>query len=114
MGIVKEFREFAVKGNVLDMAVGIIIGAEFSKIVNSLVADVIMPPLGLLLGGVDLKKWAIPLKYNEDGTMAVAINVGNFINSIFTFTIIAFAIFMLVKTFNRIRSSEPANETPPK
>lgn len=108
MGIVKEFREFAIKGNVLDMAVGIIIGAEFGKIVNSLVADVIMPPVGMLLGGIDLKKWIIPLKHNTDGTVSVAMNMGNFINSIVTFTIIAFAVFMIVKTFNRLRSEQPA------
>ncbi len=103
MSIVKEFREFAVKGNALDMAVGIIIGAEFGKIVNSLVKDVIMPPIGLAVGGVDFSKLAIPLKYNEDGTVAVAINIGLFLNSIISFAIIAFAVFLLVKAINRVR-----------
>lgn len=101
MGIIQEFKEFAVKGNVLDMAVGIIIGAEFGKIVNSLVADVIMPPIGLLIGGVDFKNIAIPLKTADDGKAIVAINIGSFINTAVTFTIIAFAVFMIVKAFNR-------------
>lgn len=104
MGLVKEFREFAVKGNVLDMAVGIIIGAEFAKIVNSLVKDVIMPPIGLAIGGVDFQKISIPLKHNEDGTIAVAIQIGQFLNTVISFTIIAFAVFMIVKAFNRIRT----------
>ncbi len=107
MGIVQEFKEFAVKGNVLDMAVGIIIGAEFGKIVNSLVADVIMPPIGLLIGGVDFKNIVIPLKYADDNTVAVGIKIGSFINTAISFTIIAFAVFMLVKGFNRFRTKNP-------
>ncbi len=103
MGILQEFKEFAVKGNVLDMAVGLIIGAEFGKIVNSLVADVIMPPIGVLIGGVDFKNLAIPLKTAEDGKVLVAINIGNFINTLITFTIIAFAVFFIVKAFNKLR-----------
>ncbi len=103
MGIVQEFKEFAVKGNVLDMAVGIIIGAEFGKIVNSLVSDVIMPPIGVLIGGVDFKNLAIPLKHADDGTVLVAMKIGSFINTLITFTIIAFAVFMLVKAFNKMR-----------
>lgn len=103
MSIVQEFKEFAVKGNVLDMAVGIIIGAEFGKIVNSLVSDVIMPPIGVLIGGVDFKNLAIPLKHADDGTVLVAMKIGNFINTLITFTIIAFAVFMLIKAFNKMR-----------
>lgn len=111
MSIVQEFKEFAVKGNVLDMAVGIIIGAEFGKIVNSLVADVIMPPIGLAIGGVDFKALAIPLKYADDGTVKVAMNIGNFLNTVITFTIIAFAVFAIVKAFNKIRPAPPAPKT---
>ncbi|MFN8791710.1 MAG: large-conductance mechanosensitive channel protein MscL [Bdellovibrionales bacterium] len=103
MEILKEFRDFAVKGNVLDMAVGIIIGAEFGKIVTSLVADVIMPPIGLLVGGVDFKNLVIPLKRAEDGKALVSINIGHFLNTVITFMIIAFAVFLLVKAFNRLR-----------
>ncbi|MBX3018744.1 MAG: large-conductance mechanosensitive channel protein MscL [Bdellovibrionaceae bacterium] len=115
MGIVQEFREFAVKGNVIDMAVGLIIGAEFGKIVNSVVSDMIMPPIGLLIGGVDFKNLFLLIK---EGTTpapyltvadaqkagAVTINYGNFITTLITFTIIAFAVFMLVKGINRLRS----------
>ena len=88
MGIVQEFKEFAVKGNVLDMAVGIIIGAEFSKIVNSLVNDVVMPPIGVLIGGVDFKNLVIPIQYADDNTIAVGIKIGAFLNSVITFTIV--------------------------
>ncbi len=107
MGITQEFKEFAVKGNVLDMAVGIIIGAEFSKIVNSLVNDVVMPPIGVLIGGVDFKNLVIPLQYADDNTVAVSIKIGSFINSIITFVIVAFAVFMIVKGFNRLRRNNP-------
>jgi large conductance mechanosensitive channel len=113
MGIVKEFKEFAVKGNVLDMAVGIIIGAEFGKIVNSLVADVIMPPIGILIGGVDFKNLVIPLKYADDNTVAVGIKIGSFLNSLITFAIVAFAIFMVVKAMNKFRAKHP-EAVPPK
>lgn len=107
MGVLQEFKEFALKGNVLDMAVGIIIGAEFGKIVNSLVADVIMPPIGLAIGGVDFKNIKIPLKTSDAGEVIVAMNVGSFINTVITFTIIAFSVFMLVKAFNKLRPSAP-------
>lgn len=114
MAIFKEFKEFAVKGNVLDMAVGIIIGAEFGKIVNSLVTDVIMPPVGFLIGGVDFKNLVIPLKYADDNTVAVGIRIGSFVNSVITFTIIAFAVFMIVKGFNKLRPNHNQQEqTPP-
>lgn len=120
MSIMKEFREFAVKGNVLDMAVGLIIGAEFGKIVNSLVNDVIMPPIGLIIGGVDFKNLFLTAK---EGAMvpgpyatladaqkagAVTINIGNFITTLITFTIIAFAVFLIIKLINRLRAQAPA------
>jgi large conductance mechanosensitive channel len=115
MSVMSEFKEFAMKGNVLDLAVGLIIGAEFGKIVNSLVNDVIMPPVGLLIGGIDFKNLFITLK--EGATIAapyatlvdaqkagaVTINVGLFITSIISFGIIAFAVFLLVRAFNKIR-----------
>lgn len=113
MGIIREFKEFAVKGNVLDMAVGIIIGAEFGKIVNSLVNDVIMPPVGVLIGGVDFKNLVIPLKYADDNTVAVGIKIGAFLNTVITFSIIAFAVFLLVKAFNKLRHTHP-EAVPPK
>jgi large conductance mechanosensitive channel len=107
MGFLQEFKEFAMKGNVLDMAVGIIIGAEFGKIVNSLVTDVIMPPIGLAIGGVDFKNIRIPLKTTEAGEVLVAMNIGNFINTAITFTIIAFSVFLLVKAFNTLKRPAP-------
>ncbi|MBX3040024.1 MAG: large conductance mechanosensitive channel protein MscL [Bdellovibrionaceae bacterium] len=111
----QEFKEFAVKGNVIDLAVGLIIGAEFGKIVNSLVADVIMPPIGLLLGNVDFKNLFVLLKEgaaqagpyatlaDAQKAGAVTINFGQFITTAITFTIIAFAVFMIVKAANRLR-----------
>lgn len=106
MGIVKEFKEFAVKGNVVDMAVGIIIGAAFGKIVSSFVADVIMPPIGLLLGDVDFKDLAIILKAATADAPAVLLKYGIFIQTIIDFTIIALAIFMVVKAINVLKRKE--------
>ena len=110
MSISKEFKEFAVKGNAVDMAVGLIIGASFTKIVNSLVEDIIMPPIGFILGGVDFTNIFIPLKPTEAKTLAEAkaaaiptINVGLFLNYTLTFFITAFAVFLLVKMINRLR-----------
>jgi large conductance mechanosensitive channel len=108
MSLLKEFKEFAVKGNVVDMAVGIIIGAAFGKIVSSAVADVIMPPIGLLIGGVDFSDLVITLKAAEGTTPAVVISVGKFIQTVVDFTIVAFAIFMVIKALNRLRPKEPA------
>ena len=108
MGLLKEFKEFAVKGNALDMAVGIIIGVAFGKIVSSLVNDIIMPPIGMLLGGVDFKNRALTLKEAvtaADGkiiTEAVTMKYGLFINNIIDFLIIAFTIFMAIRTINRL------------
>lgn len=116
MSIVKEFQEFAVKGNVIDMAVGLIIGAEFGKIVNSMVTDLIMPPIGILLGGVDFKNLFLVLREGATqagpyGTLelaqkagAVTINAGNFLTTLISFTIIAFCVFMIVKGMNTLRT----------
>lgn len=106
MGMMKEFKEFAVKGNVVDMAVGIIIGAAFGKIVSSFVADIIMPPIGVLLGGVNFTSLAIILKEAVGETPAVAINYGNFVQTMFDFVIVAFAIFMAVKAINNMKKEE--------
>jgi large conductance mechanosensitive channel len=97
MTILKEFREFAVRGNVVDMAVGIIIGGAFGTIVQSLVKDVIMPPIGVMLGGVDFSEIKIPLRG------PVTINIGLFINSVISFLIVALAVFALVKGINEVR-----------
>jgi large conductance mechanosensitive channel len=103
MSVLKEFREFAVKGNVVDMAVGIIIGGAFGTIVSSLVKDVIMPPVGLALGGVDFSDIKIPLKAAAEGREAVTMNIGAFLNNVISFLIVALAVFMLVKAVNELR-----------
>lgn len=108
MSIVREFREFAVKGNVVDMAVGIIIGASFGKIVSSLVGDVVTPPLGYVIGGVDFTKLALTLPAMQEGAENVTIRYGVFLQALFDFIIIAFAIFMIVKLVNRLRRKEEA------
>jgi large conductance mechanosensitive channel len=113
MGIIKEFKEFAVKGNVVDMAVGIIIGAAFGKIVSSFVADVIMPPIGVLVGGVDFSNLAITLKEVSGENPAVLISYGNFIQTVVDFTIIAFAIFIVIKGINLLKRKEEAAPAPP-
>ena len=107
MGFVKEFKEFAVKGNVVDMAVGIIIGAAFGKIVSSLVADVIMPPIGVIIGGVNFTGLKVPLKQGAEGVAAVTLNYGTFLQNVFDFTIVAFALFVLVRAINRLKQAEP-------
>ncbi len=115
MGMLKEFKEFAVKGNVVDMAVGIIIGAAFGKIVSSFVADVIMPPIGLLLGGVDFTNLAITLKAATGDAPAVVLGYGKFVQSVVDFTIVAFAIFLVVKAMNSMKKKEEeAPAEPPK
>jgi large conductance mechanosensitive channel len=114
MSIIKEFKEFAMKGNMLDLAVGIIIGGAFGKVVSSIVADVLMPPLGLLIGGLNFTDIKITLKeavVDAAGKAhaAVTLNLGNFIQSLVDFTIIAFAVFLLVKAINRMnRKAEEA------
>jgi large conductance mechanosensitive channel len=113
MSMIKEFREFAMRGNVMDMAVGIIIGGAFGKIISSLVNDVIMPPIGLLVGGVDFKDLVITIKEAEGEIAAVTINYGNFIQTAFDFTIIAFAIFMMIKAMNNLNKKKEAAPAPP-
>lgn len=114
MSMLKEFKDFAVKGNVVDMAVGIVIGAAFGKIVSALVAGVLMPPIGVLLGGVDFSSLAYIVKEASGDAPAVVISYGMFIQTIIDFTIIAFAIFMVVKGINSLKKKEAAapKETP--
>ena len=109
--MLKEFKEFAVKGNVLDMAVGIIIGVAFGTVVQSMVNDVIMPPIGLVLGGVDFSDLAIPLGTGPEGE-TVAIGIGLFINSLISFLIVAFVVFMIVRSFNKLKRIEEAKPDP--
>ncbi|TAN37405.1 MAG: large-conductance mechanosensitive channel protein MscL [Verrucomicrobia bacterium] len=106
MSLMKEFREFAVKGNVADMAIGIIIGSAFGKIATSLVNDVIMPPLGLLIGGIDFSQKAVTLKAAAGGAPAVVLKYGVFINSIVDFTLVALAMFLVIKGMNALRKKE--------
>lgn len=117
--MLKEFKEFAMKGNVIDLAVGVIIGAAFGQIVSSLVADVIMPPIGLILGGIDFSEFYINLSGTPYATLADAkkagaatINYGLFLNHVIHFLIVAFAVFMLVKQVNRFKHEEA--KAPPK
>ncbi len=114
MGMMKEFKEFAVKGNVVDMAVGIIIGAAFGKIVSSFVGGVLMPPIGVLLGGVDFTNLAFTVKAAAGDLPAVVISYGKFIQTIIDFIIIAFAIFIAVKGINSLKKQEAeAPKAPP-
>lgn len=106
MGMMKEFKEFAIKGNVVDMAVGIIIGAAFGKIVSSFVGDVIMPPIGVLLGGVDFANLAFTIKEAAGEVPAVVIGYGKFIQTLIDFAIIAFAIFLVIKAINSLKRKE--------
>jgi len=124
MGMIKEFKDFAMRGNVIDMAVGIIIGAAFGTIVNSLVADIIMPPIGLILGNVDfsnvflvLKEGKIPGPYSAlaqaKAAGAVTVNVGVFFNTVISFLIVAFAIFLLIRNINRLKREREASPAVP-
>jgi large conductance mechanosensitive channel len=125
MGMVKEFKEFAVKGNVIDMAVGIIVGAAFGTIVKSLVSDVLMPPIGLLLGNVDFSNLFIVLKQgatiaapyatlaDASAAGAVTLNYGMFLNTIISFLIVSFAIFMVIKNLNRLKRKEEVKPAEP-
>ncbi len=119
MGMMSEFKEFAMKGNVVDMAVGIIIGAAFGKIIASLVKDIIMPPIGLAMGGVDFSDLAYVLQEAQGEVAAVSVNYGTFIMTIIDFLIIAFAIFMAIKAMNAAQQArageeeEAAPEAPP-
>lgn len=111
----KEFKEFALRGNVVDMAVGIVIGAAFGKIVSSLVADVMMPPIGLALGNVDFSNLAFVLRGAEGATPAVTLRYGLFLNTLIDFTIVAFALFLVVKAMNaaKRRNEKPAAPAAP-
>jgi len=113
MSIISEFKAFAVKGNVVDMAVGIIIGAAFGKIVSSFVGDVVMPPLGVLIGGVDFSDLAIVLKAAEGDVAAVTLAYGKFIQTVLDFLIVAFAIFMGIKVLNKLKREEEAAPAAP-
>jgi large conductance mechanosensitive channel len=118
MGFVKEFREFAVRGNVIDMAVGIVIGAAFGKIVSSFVNQIVMPPLGLVTGGLDFSEMALVLKEASIGPggeqiAAVAIGYGTFISTVIDFVIIAFAIFLVVRAMNKMKKQEEAKPAAP-
>ena len=118
MGMMAEFKEFAMRGNAIDLAVGVIIGAAFGKIVTALVDNVIMPPIGLLIGGVDFADWAWTLKEASvdaagNPVAAVSIGIGTFLNAVIQFLIVAFAIFIAVKAMNRLsRKEEPAPAAP--
>ena len=111
MSMIREFKEFAMRGNVVDLAVGVVIGAAFGKIVSSVVADVIMPPIGVLLGGVDFTDLKLVLKEAVGEAPAVTLNYGSFIQTCIDFLIIAFAIFLLVKVINSLKRKEA--EAPP-
>ena len=113
MSLIKEFKAFAVRGNVIDMAVGIIIGGAFGKIVSSFVADVVMPPVGVLLGGVDFAKLSITVKEATETAEAVKINYGSFLNTIIDFIIIAFVIFMVIKAINKMKKEEEEKPAAP-
>ena len=115
MSIAKEFRDFINRGNVVDLAVGVVIGAAFGKIVASFVGDVLMPPIGFLLGGIDFSNIAITLKSAAGGDpkTAVVVRIGTFINQIIDFTIVAFAIFLVVKGFNYLRRKEAEKPAAP-
>lgn len=113
MKLVDEFKAFAMKGNVVDMAVGIIIGAAFGKIVSSLVGDIIMPPLGLLIGGVNFTDLKVVLKAATEAGPAVTWNYGNFIQVVFDFLIVALAVFMVIKAINSAKKKEEAAPAAP-
>jgi len=118
MGMIQEFKKFALRGNVVDMAVGIIIGAAFGTVVKSLVDDMIMPPIGMLTSGVNFKDLAFELRGKQGDLPALTLNYGAFINNVLTFLIVAWAVFMLVKAMNvaeaKLRlGTEPAADAPP-
>lgn len=106
MGMLKEFKEFAVRGNAVDMAVGIVVGAAFGKIVSSLVSDIIMPPIGVLMGNIDFSQLTITIQEKSDTAAAITINYGLFINTVLDFIIVALAIFMVIRQMNRFTRKE--------
>ena len=118
--MLKEFKQFAMRGNVVDLAVGLILGAAFTTIVNSLVNDILMPPIGLIIGGIDFSDFFLTIKGGQYATLeeakkagAVTINYGLFINSVVKFVIVAFAVFLLVKQVNRLQRTEPPPPSKP-
>lgn len=113
MSLIKEFKEFAMKGNVVDLAVAVIIGGAFGKIVSSFVNDIVMPPIGVLLGGVDFKDLSIIIKEAEGELPAVVLSYGNFIQNVVDFLIIAFVIFMAIKGMNSFKKKEVEAPAPP-
>jgi len=113
MSLIKEFKEFAVRGNVVDMAVGIIIGGAFGKIVSSFVSNVVMPPIGVMLGGVDFAKLSLTVKEATETAEAVKINYGAFLNTIIDFLIISFVIFMAIKAMNTMKKREEEKPAAP-
>lgn len=113
MGMLREFKDFAMRGNVVDMAAGIIIGSAFGQIVNSLVKDVFMPPIGLILGNVDFSNLVITLKEKSAGEEAVTIRYGMFINTVVDFIIVALAIFLVIRQMNRLQKKAPAPPAEP-
>ncbi len=114
MSIIKEFKAFAMRGNVVDMAVGIILGVAFGKIVSSLVSDVLLPPIGLLMGGVDFSHFALTLKQATAESAAVTLKYGVFINTVIDFIIVASSVFLLIKGMNKLKKAQlpPAPEAP--
>jgi len=113
MSLISEFKQFAMRGNVVDMAVGIIIGGAFGKIVSSFVGDVLMPPLGMLIGGVDFSSLSVMLREAAGTAPAVVLSYGKFIQSIVDFAIIAFAIFLMIKAMNSLQKKQEAAPPPP-
>ncbi len=113
MSLVKEFKEFAMRGNVVDLAVGVIIGGAFGKITTSLVNDVIMPPIGMVLGKVDFKDLKLVLVEGSDTVKEVAIGYGAFVNTLIDFTLVAFALFMVIKAMNTMKKKEAAAPAAP-
>ncbi len=113
MSFIQEFKKFAMRGNVIDLAVGVVIGGAFGKIVNSLVADIITPPLGLIIGGVDFSNLTINLNSPIGDLKPVTINYGKFLQATFDFLIIAFALFLLIRTINRLQKKEEEKPAPP-
>jgi large conductance mechanosensitive channel len=113
MSFLSEFKAFAVRGSVVDLAVGVVVGASFNKIVSSFVADIFMPPLGLMIGGIDLNRFAWTLKLSKDPAEAVVIRYGAFLQTVFDFVIIAFAIFLIVRLVHRLRVHHEANAPRP-
>jgi len=113
MSMITEFREFAMKGNVVDLAVGVIIGGAFGKIVSSLVGDVLMPPIGMMVGGLDFSDLAITLKEAADPNPAVLLKYGVFVNAIIDFTIVAVCLYMIIRTMNVVRRRQERNAAVP-